>query len=168
MTTSPVSKRPRALLGAEEMRMVAAYLQQSPLLPFEIVAQMTSLDPALLRKLVRDGVLAGEAPFRVQRVVGNCEVEGSQRIAARLQKARTALDGQAIRPSDAAEKYGFHRDNIYSWLKKGWVRQVEGDPSGEIFVDEGDIAVARALADIVGQGRGKPVFPKGDGPYKVV
>ena len=145
--------------------MVSAYAQQSRLMPFDYAAQVTHLPAALLRKLVRDSVVPGEAPFRVQGFVGYCDIEAAQRVADELKTARAGLEGRGIRPAEAADKYAFGRDNIYKWLRKGWIRQIQSDSSDEILVDEGDVAVARALARLVGQGQGKPVFPKGDGPY---
>jgi hypothetical protein len=142
------------------------YVHQLRSLPFEIAGQITGLHPRLLQKLVREGVLRGEAPFRVRGAVGSCDGEQAREIADQLKARRRDVDGRGIKASTAAEKYGFNRDTIYSWRNKGWIRQIGVDPAGEFLVDEGDIAFARAIADLVGQKQGKPVFPKGNGPYQ--
>ena len=146
--------------------MVSAYIEQSQQLPLELAARVTGLPATLLRKLVRDGVLPGEAPFRVQGVLGICDLEKAQVIARQLEASRVAVNDKSIRPAEAAERYGFSRDTVYTWLKKGWIRQQGTEDGGDLLVNEGDIAFARALADLSGQKQGKPVFPHGDGPYR--
>jgi len=111
---------------------------------------------ALLRKLVRDGVLAGIAPVRNE--AGTCDLEAALTIARQLRQARAGVEGQGILATEAAEKYGFDRGNIYNWHDKGWVRLVGVDQGNRLF-NEGDIAFARTLADQVGQRPGKAIFP---------
>jgi hypothetical protein len=111
---------------------------------------------ALLRKLVRDGVLAGIAPARGE--AGTCDIEQARLIAAQFRQARQPVEGQGILITIAAEKYGFSTSNIYDWLKKGWIRVVAMDAGNRLF-NEGDLAFARTIADMVGQRPGKAIFP---------
>lgn len=161
MTTSNQAM-PRAILTAEERAMLTAAIEQRVQhgqVTFEEAAQLTSLPAELLRKLVRDGVLNGKAP-RGFGVFGTCNLEEARQIAAKLQAARTATEGRGILGTEAAEKYQFGRNTIYLWQKAGWVQIIGETQSGDLLFNEGDIAFARALADMSGHKAGKPVFPK--------
>jgi hypothetical protein len=156
-TNSPSPLHTRAILSAEERSMLAIAAKQQTQQPFDQVAQATGLASELLRKLVRDGVLSGVAPVR--QMAGTCDFEQAQQIAERLDVARRRVEGKGILVADAAEKYGFSRDTIYTWLKAEWVRQEGTTASGKTLVNESDVAFARALADLIGHRQGKPIFP---------
>lgn len=139
--------------------MLAIAMTEQKQQTFSRVSAETGLDAELLRKLVRDGVLEGVAPHRVSGVVGTCDIDQARAVAARLEAARKQVEGTPILASDAALKYRFNRDTIYTWHKKGWVRSLGKSESGHLLLNEGDIAVAKALATLSGHLQGKPVFP---------
>jgi hypothetical protein len=152
-----------AILGDEEHAMLVAYVKEQMnqgQVPFDLAAHETGLDPLVLRKLVRDGVLPGVAPYRVPALVGTCDLVAARRLAEQLHAARKPVEGNGILATECAEKYDFSRNVIYLWLKHGWVKQQGTAPNGDLLVNEGDIAFARALADMTGQQNSKPVFPK--------
>jgi hypothetical protein len=140
--------------------MVIDMVEMQTLVGFDLAASITGLHAELLRKLVRDGVLAGAAPWRVAGVVGSCDLDQAREIAGQLGAARRAVEGQGILATEAAEKYGFSRTSIYQWLKAGWVQPAGTAPNGDLLVNEGDVAVAKALAGLTGWQLGKPIFPK--------
>mgnify|MGYP002397208544 CR=1 FL=1 len=111
---------------------------------------------ALLRKLVRDGVLAGIAPVRNE--AGTCDLEAALTIARQLRQARAGVEGQGILATEAAEKYGFSTTSIYRWNEAGWVSIARIDEGNRLF-NEGDIAFAKALVDLTGHKSGKAAFP---------
>lgn len=140
--------------------MLVAYVEEQTHIPFDLAERRTGIPAELLRKLVRDGVLAGSAPYRVAGLVGWCDIEQAQQLAERLRAARAPVEGQGISVVDAAEKYGFGRTSIYQWFDKGWVHVVGTTPNGDRLFNEGDIAFARALADLTNHTRGKVLLPK--------
>jgi hypothetical protein len=163
MTTHRAAPLPaHAILSAEERAMATAYVEeriQQGQVPLELAASITGLPAELLRKLVRDRVLTGNAPWRVQTVMGSCDINQAREIAAQLAEARRLVEGNGILATEAAEKYGFNVDTIYKWHKDGWVKVASGDGKRDRLFAEGDIAFARAIADLSGQAQGKPVFP---------
>jgi hypothetical protein len=113
---------------------------------------------ALLRKLVRDDKLAGIAPARGD--AGTCDLEEARVIAAQMRTARKPVEGQGILATEAEKRYSFDVNSIYNWNRSGWVKVIAVDAGVKLF-NEGDIAFARALADIIGHRQGKAVFPYG-------
>jgi hypothetical protein len=162
MTTRPAAS-PRAILSAEERAMLAAYVEEQTeqgQVPFNLAARLTGLPDVLLRKLVRDGVLRGEAPWRARGVVGTCDIAQAREIAARLNAARAPVEGNGILATEAAEKYGFHINSIYNWHDEGWVHLIgDANKQRDRLFNEGDIAFARAIVDLTGHAPGKKVFP---------
>jgi hypothetical protein len=133
--------------------MLATMVQNNPQKPFEQVAQETGLAPELLRKLVRDGVLPGDAPWRVAGIVGWCDINEAHRIAVQLAEARQTVEGNGILATEAAQKYGFDTQTIYNWHRNGWVQVIEAPGERNRRFNEGDIAFARAIADLTGKGQ---------------
>jgi hypothetical protein len=120
-----------------------------------LVASTTGLHPDILRMLVRDGILPGHVLPHDEA----CDIDQAQAIADQLNAARQSVEGQGITATDAAEKYNFARMSIHAWHKYGWTEVVgTGSYNAKLF-NEGDIAFARALADLRGQVAGKSVFP---------
>jgi hypothetical protein len=119
-------------------------------LPIPQTAEAIGLSESILRHLVDAGVVAGDKSV--------CDFEQAAEIAAQLAAARAPVEGQGILAPDAAAKYGFGVVSIYNWYRAGWVRALEEKPRGRVL-NEGDIATARALADLQGQAAGKAVFP---------
>ena len=158
--TVTLAVKPRAILSTEEVARLIALVETTAKPSFEYVAAVTELPAELLRKLVRDGVLDGAAPYRVTGVIGWCDLDQARRIANQLATARRPVDGVGILATVAAIKYGFSHSAIYKWRDDGWVKEVGRDKLGDQLLNEGDIAVARALADLVGHTQGKPVFPQ--------
>lgn len=159
----------RAILSSMTIAQIEQHVSQLPFatVATELVANNLAFYPdetsddltrtiALLRKLVRDGVLAGIAPARGE--AGTCDLEQALTIARRLRQARQPVEGQSILATEAAEKYGFSTTSIYRWHEGGWVNVARIDEGNRLF-DESDITFARALADIIGHKSGKAVFP---------
>jgi hypothetical protein len=146
-----------AILSAEERAMLAQYITDVEYKPFAQVASETGLHPDILCMLVRDGLLDGAIGASSSQA-GMCNVEQAREIAAQLDAARTPVEGRPITAQDATDKYGFDSKSIYNWHNKGWIEKLSGDRRNRLF-NEGDIAFARALADLRGQGAGKSVFP---------
>jgi hypothetical protein len=120
-----------------------------------LVASTTGLHPDILRMLVRDGILPGHVLPHDEA----CDIDQAQAIADQLNTARAPVEGQGIMATDAAEKYGFSYQTIYDWYKNDWITVIGmGRRKAKLF-NEGDIAFARALADLRGQATGKAVFP---------
>jgi hypothetical protein len=159
MTTDAQKLSRRAILSDEERTMLAIAMTEQMQQPFSRVSAETGLDAELLRKLVRDGVLEGTAPYRVRDVVGTCDIERAREVSEKLHRARNLVDGMPILATDAALKYKFSRATIYHWRKQGWIKEMDTAPNGDLLFNEGDIAFARALANLSGHLAGKPVFP---------
>jgi hypothetical protein len=68
------------------------------------------------------------------------------------------VEGQGILATEAAEKYGFSNPSIYRWHKNGWVGIARID-EGNRFFNEGDIAFARTLGNLISAKQGKAIFP---------
>ena len=128
-------------------------------LDFDTVASLTGLHRVLLRKLVRDRVLPGSAPYRTEKVEGSCDLDRAREIAERLHAARRPVEGQGITGKDAAEKYGFGTTSIFHWYERNWVRVIETKPNGDRLYNEGDIAFARAVANLTRHRAGKVLLP---------
>lgn len=163
MTASTLPSLPsRAILSAEERSMVASYVEErlhTGQCDFELAGKATGLHPIILRKLVRDGVLPGVAPYRVEGVVGTCDIQRARELAEKFAAVRHPVEGRGISIVAAVEKYCFARASIYEWVRRGWVQIVSTTAEGDRLYNEGDIAFARALADLVGHKSGKPLFP---------
>lgn len=151
----------RATMSTEEIAVLTTYMAQlSDKIDFQVAAADTGLPAELLRKLVRDGVLAGTAPWRVTDIVGSCDIHQARQLARQLDQARAEVEGNSIGVTEAAAKYRFGRGTIYGWLKSGWMKPMGKAPNGDLLLNEGDVAFARTLANLAGQKAGKPVFPK--------
>ena len=111
---------------------------------------------ALLRKLVRDDKLAGIAPARGD--AGTCDLEEARVIAAQMRTARKPVEGQGILATEADTKYNLSHPSIYRWHEAGWIRLICIESGNRLF-NEGDIAFAKALADLIGHKAGKAIFP---------
>lgn len=57
-------------MTVEERAAMIAYVTEQTHLPFDFAEKRTGIPAELLRKLVRDGVIDGEAPYRVMGIVG--------------------------------------------------------------------------------------------------
>jgi hypothetical protein len=67
------------------------------------------------------------------------------------------LMGVKISISDASFKYHFHTGTISKWTQQGHVKVLERT-ANQVYVDEADMAYARALADLKGTKRGSSLF----------
>jgi len=140
---------PRATLtvstseGEEMMSMAVSTL------PIDQAAKVLGFSPKLIEHLVAAGVIAGDKT--------NCNLDEAAQIAARLRAAQAPVEGHPILVSEAVKKYGFHRHSIYNWIEGGWVKVIEPEP--RIRVNEGNIALAHALAEMVGHVPGRAIFP---------
>lgn len=163
MTTTTPELPPCAILDLteEDRAKMIAYVENQmlqPQWPFDQAAQLTGLPAELLRKLVRDGVLSGNAPWRVNGdVVGWCDIDQARGIASTLATARRPVEGVGILATEAAEKYGFDPQTIYNWYNNGWVRLVDSPGKRNRQFNEGDIAFAKAIAELTGKRQN--IFP---------
>ena len=103
----------------------------------------------ILSQLRQHGLVAGDK----QQI----DLDDAARVVAELRAAMAPFVGVPILISDAAEKYGFHVNSIYDWIRNGWVKVLIQEPRKR--VDESDIALARAIANKQGQIAGRAVFP---------
>ena len=147
MSTAPLS--PRAILtvsneGGETMSMAVETL------PINQAALALAFPEALLRHLVVAGVIAGDK--------STCDLDQAAQVVAQLRAAQKPVEGNPILATEASVKYGFPPETIYRWQEAGRITLLEFRNRGRLF-DEGDIALARALADLVGQIAGRSVFP---------
>ncbi len=151
----------RAILSSMTIAQIEQHVSQFPFatVATELVANNPAFYPdetesdltrtvALLRKLVRDAVLAGIAPARGE--AGTCDLEQARIIAGQLRQARQPVKGQGILATEAAEKYGFDRGNIYNWYDKGWVCIISayknlGEYPRAIDFYEQRLVIARAI-----------------------
>lgn len=138
--------------------MLALYMTELQQKSFDEAGSLTGLHPDILRMLVRDEILEGVMPNWKDQV-GTCDVEQAQEIANHLNAAREGVEGKGIGSRDAAAKYGFSHDTIYNWHKNGWISAIGRGKRNATLFNEGDIAFARALANLRGQIAGKAVFP---------
>lgn len=121
---------------------------------FTEVATLTGLDANILRHLVRSCVITGVV--QLQTGAGSCDVAQARAIAERLHAARKQVEDNPITPTDAARKYGFGLTVLYKWKRAGWIRLV---PGNKTLFNEGDLAFARVLADLIEFKAGKAIFP---------
>lgn len=128
-------------------------------IPIDQAAGIVGLAPELLRQFVRYGILPGEAPYRTAGIVGSVDLDAAAQLAAQLHDARDRVAGNPITAPDAAVKYGIETRNLYRWHQEGWIKVLSGTRRNRLF-DEGDIAMARSIADLVGMKSGKKVFPQ--------
>ena len=119
-------------------------------LPINQAAQALGFPEALLRHLVTSNIIKGDK--------STCDLNQAAQVVAGLREAKALVDRQPILATDAAVKYGFAPETIYRWQEAGQIKLLESRNRSRLF-DEGDIALARALADLVGQIPGRSIFP---------
>lgn len=119
-------------------------------IPIEQAAQALGFPPGLLRHLVVAGVIAGDKSL--------CDLEQAAQVVAHLRAAQAPVAGHPILATDAAVKYGFAPRTIYQWQQAGLIKLLESRSRGRLF-DEGDIALAQALAALVKKIPGRSIFP---------
>ncbi len=119
-------------------------------LPISQAAQALAFPEALLRHLVLAGVVTGDK--------STCDLDQAAQVVARLRAVQAPVAGHPILATDAAVKYGFAPETIYRWQEAGQIKLLESRTRSRLF-NEGDIALARALADLVGQTPGRSIFP---------
>lgn len=119
-------------------------------LPIAQTATAIGLAEPIIRHLVAAGVLHGDSSV--------CDFEQAAELAGQLAAARAPVEGQGILATEAARKYKFSDPSIYKWVAEGWVKVLVDRPRNKLM-NEGDIAFARALADLVGHTEGRAVFP---------
>ena len=142
-------RSPRAILSVsnengETMSMAVQTL------PISQVARALAFPEPLLRHLVTTGVVAGDKVY--------CDLDQAAQIAARLRAVQAPVEGHPILATDAAVKYGFPPGTIYRWQESGQIKLLESRTRSRLF-DEGDIALAREIANLIGQISGRSIFP---------
>ncbi len=103
----------------------------------------------ILAQLRQHGLVAGDGSL--------IDLDDAARVVAELRTAMAPFVGVPILISDAARKYGFNPGSIYNWVIGGWVKVLIEQPKRQ--VDEGDIALAKAIANLQGHIAGRAVFP---------
>lgn len=149
----------RAILTSEDREMLSMSVMSAISRPIDDVAKSTGLHPEILRHLVRAGVIDGYvAPITGD---GQCNIDLAREIATQLAEARQPLAGQPISARSAMKKYGFSSVSLLTrWKSIGWVKVTGQSHRGHDLLDEGDIAFARKLADLIGRvSSGLGVFP---------
>jgi hypothetical protein len=88
-------------------------------------------------------------------------VEDVANVAANLVKREDFqhLDGVQITITDASFKYHFHTGTISKWIQQGHIRVLQRT-ANQVYVNEADVAYAKALADLKGTKRGSSLFKK--------
>jgi hypothetical protein len=104
---------------------------------------------AILAQLRGYGLIAGDG--------NQIDLADAGRVVDKLQEATKPLIGKPILISAAATKYKFTTPSIYKWIAAGWVKVLVAEPRQH--VDEGDMALAKAIADLQGHLPGRAVFP---------
>lgn len=146
MPTDPLS--PRAILtvrseSGETMSMAVETL------PISHAAQALGFPEALLRHLVVAGVIAGDT--------STCNLDEAAQVVARLRAVQAPIAGKPVLVSEAVKKYGFGTPTIHKWIADGRIKVLQPEPY--ILIDEGDIALAKELANLVGRIPGRAIFP---------
>jgi hypothetical protein len=108
-----------------------------------------SFPSAILAQLRDYGVVDGDDEL--------VDLDAAAHVVAELRASMAPYVGKPILISEAAKKYGFHSNSIYDWIRNGWVKVLVPEPRKR--VDEGDVVLARALADRQGHLAGRAVFP---------
>lgn len=154
-----------AMLDAKEREMLALRADKMPIQPVDKVAAATGLHPDIVTHLIRAGVLPGS----VSPAGALAELDEAQKIAEKLAAARKTVAGNRTSATAASKKYGFSDVSILNWKKRGWIKVI-GQRGAYEELDEGDVAFARALADVLGgvsPGRGVfPTAPRSGRPRK--
>ncbi|MEI6179607.1 MAG: hypothetical protein WCP31_02535 [Chloroflexales bacterium] len=119
--------------------------------PVDAVGAALQFPSEILRQLASYGVIAGRDDSLV-------DFDDATRVVEDLRRVISPVVSTPILISKAATKYGFTPDSIYNWIMRGWVKVLVDEPRRKI--DEGDVALAKALTDLHGGHRaGRAVFP---------
>lgn len=103
----------------------------------------------ILAQLRRYELIAGDGDM--------IDLDDAARVVDDLRAEIAPVAGQPILISEAVKKYGFTTRSIYRWIADGWIKIIVAEPKQ--MVDEGDIALAKALANRRGHIPGRSVFP---------
>jgi hypothetical protein len=140
--------RPRAILTLTNVqgREMGVVMEQ---VGAEAAAQALGFSAEILAQLRRYGVVAGDGDL--------IDLDDAARVVDELRAAQAPFAGKPILISKAATKYGFSRDTIYAWISAGWVKVLVPEPRRQ--TDEGDMVLAKELANRQGHIPGRAVFP---------
>ncbi len=116
---------------------------ESDEMPISVAAELVGMPALLVRALVRDGVVAGNAPYRVaDHPIGTVSLSELQRVKIYLDDARRSAPDSVLGVVEGALKYGFSDSTVYRWIKSGWLCASDNG------IHESELAYARALADL--------------------
>lgn len=123
----------------------------------QAIALHPDLDADLLRKLVKDGVIASKTPpDSTDVLVDRYEFE---EVARKLDRGQWRhLEGTGISINAAARKYGLRSPSLWKWARDGYIRILRND-GYRTWLDEADVGFARALSDLAGK-PGRALFPR--------
>jgi hypothetical protein len=143
--------------GEEEAMPAAQSPEENRWIPLsEAIAQHPEVDEAVLRKLVKDGVVASKQPPEAEEEwVDGQEVVS---VARKLDRRQwDDLEGTGISINAAARKYQLHSPTLLKWARAGHIR-ILGRDNYRVYLDEADVGFARALYDLAGK-PGRALFP---------
>lgn len=115
----------------------------------EVAGDMLEFDSRILQQLRNYDLITGDGD--------HLDLDDAARVVEELRATMRPFVGTPILISAAAETYGFTAAVIYKWIAAKWVKILTQEPL--VLVDEGDIALAKALADKRGHTAGRSVFP---------
>lgn len=139
-----------AILSIEEREMLIALEQETQL--YHVVTNRTGIHPDILRMLVRYEVIPGGPE--------SCDLNAAQEVADQLAAACAPVEGRGIGIREAMQKYGFSNSIIHKWHQEGWVKVVGmADKYNARLYNEGDLAFAKKLSDLIGRVKGRAIFP---------
>lgn len=122
----------------------------------EAIALLPEIDENVLRKLVKDGIIASKTPPDSSEEL--VDKEELLEAARELDRGKWRdLQGREISVREASRKYGLRSPSLSRWAQKGHIR-VLGNNGYQTFLDESDVVFAAVLAKLAGR-RGRALFP---------
>ena len=115
----------------------------------DAAGKLLDFPAAIIEQLHSYGLIQGDGLM--------VDIDDAARVVDELRATMRPFVGVPILISDAARKYGFNPGSIYNWVIGGWVKVLIEQPKRQ--VDEGDIALAKAIANLQGHIAGRAVFP---------
>ena len=142
-------------------------------LPFPEAAEKLGVSERELRKRVEAGTItAGKLPDGeiVVSTDAKAKITTGDDINARLSAIKRSdfehLRGTPITVSEAAKKYGVHRDTILEWVKQKYIAVIK--PGYRMMIDQSDMAYCAVIHEVRKQSGvrfGAPLLDDDGKPY---